>query len=284
MNDLVSKIQKMAMTRTDSSIADYVLDHLDTVGFQTSTNLAMAVGVSDASVIRFIRKLGFGGYGEFRNAMNRRIAEQYQSQKDLSPSEKYDFTRDSLHKDSLISDVTRYTLDNLQQSLSKLDNATVDKIVDTILNSDRKYVVGFRGTACCAQYMASKLILLLPHIIPITHADATAVENVVDITAQDCLILYSFPRYSELCLVLMKMARERGAKIILITDRLTNPLAALADSVAIAHVKGLGFTNSYVVPLSVSEVILLAISGRSNLTSDARIRELDKVIGSERLY
>lgn len=285
MEDLIKKIQKLYLTQTDQRIADYILEHLDTIGFQTSTTLAMEIGVSDTSVIRFVRKLGFHGYAEFRSEMNNRIAQQHsQSQNDLFPSEKYNSTKELLNRDNLVKDVSRYTLNNLQKSLSKLDNATVQRIVDVILSSNRKYVVGFRGTACCAQYMASKLTLLLPNTVLITQADATAVERVLDITDQDCLILYTFPRYSKLCQVLINLASEKGAKIILITDRLTNPLAAKASIVVIAYVNGLGFSNSYVVPLSVSEVILLAISGRDSPEQSTRIRELDDIMAAEWLY
>lgn len=78
----------MSLTRTDAEIAEYILAHFNTIGFQTSTTLAEAVGVSDTSVIRFIRKLGFKGYSEFRAEMNKRAARQIgQSEKGLSPGE-----------------------------------------------------------------------------------------------------------------------------------------------------------------------------------------------------
>ena len=57
MEDLVRKIQSMTLTRTDAEIAEYILAHLSTIGFQTSTTMAEEIGVSDTSVIRFIRKL-----------------------------------------------------------------------------------------------------------------------------------------------------------------------------------------------------------------------------------
>lgn len=80
-------------------------------------------------------------------------------------------------------------------------------------------------------------------------------ERLYDIGEDDCLILYSFPRYSELGEPLMDLARERKAKILLFTDRLTSPLASKADYVIESNVTGLGFANSYVVPLYVTEVI-----------------------------
>lgn len=285
MDDLTKKIQSMTLTRTDRDIAEYILAHLNTIGFQTSTTLAEEIGVSDTSVIRFIRKLGFKGYSDFRGEMNARAAQQIdQSQPSLSPGEKYARTLQQLDPDNLITNVAEYTFHNLQQTYSQLSQATVEQIVDILLSSDRKYIAGFRGTACCAQYMSSKLLFLTPHVISLIHADATAVESLLDITERDCLLLYSFPRYSEINWVLMDIARKNGAKIILITDRHTSPLASRADVVVLAKIDGLGFTNSYVAPLSLSEAILLAVSGRKDVTRSRRFSRIDEVMEREKLY
>lgn len=285
MEDLVRKIQSMTLTRTDAEIAEYILAHLSTIGFQTSTTMAEEIGVSDTSVIRFIRKLGFKGYADFRSEMNARTARQIdRAQPDLTPGEKYLRTLEHLGSGSLISDVSQYTLNNLQKSYAQLDQGTVEQIVDILLRSDRKYIAGFRGTACCAQYMASKLLFLAPHVVPILHADASAVENLLDITDRDCLFLYSFPRYSEIARPLLEIARESGAKVILMTDRRTSPLANKADVVLTAQVDGLGFTNSYVAPLSLSEVILLSVSGRKDMTDSKRFNRIDSVMEREKLY
>ena len=285
MEDLVRKIQSMTLTRTDAEIAEYILAHLSTIGFQTSTTMAEEIGVSDTSVIRFICKLGFKGYADFRSEMNARTARQIdRAQPDLTPGEKYLRTLEHLGSGSLISDVSQYTLNNLQKSYAQLDQGTVEQIVDILLRSDRKYIAGFRGTACCAQYMASKLLFLTPHVVPILHADATAVENLLDITERDCLFLYSFPRYSEIARPLMEIAGESGAKVILMPDRRTSPLANKADVVVTAQVDGLGFTNSYVAPLSLSEVILLSVSGRKDVTDSKRFNRIDSVMEREKLY
>ena len=64
MEDLTKKIQSMQLTKTDRRIADYILEHMDSMGFQTLTSLSIEIGISDTSIIRFIRKLGFRGYAE----------------------------------------------------------------------------------------------------------------------------------------------------------------------------------------------------------------------------
>jgi len=284
MDDIVKKIQSMSLTRTGADIADYILAHLSTVGFQSVTALAAEIGVSDTSVIRFIRKLGYKGYSDFRNEMNVRAAQKINQTMDLSPGEKYAQTLEQITPSDLINNVSQYTFSNLQKTYAQLDQETVEQIVDIILASDRKYIAGFHGTACCAQYMASKLLFLTPHVVLLTHADATAAENILDITEHDCLFIFSFPRYSEINQVLMDIAGKNGAKIILVTDRRTCPLANKADVIIVACVEGLGFTNSYVAPLSLSEVILLAVSGRKGENQSKRFREIDEVMGKEKLY
>lgn len=285
MEEIASKIQHLSLTHAERRIAEYILEHLGTIGLQTSTALAQTIGVSDTSIIRFIRKLGFKGYSEFRSEMAGRIARRYnQPYPGLSPGEKYLKSLESLHQNSLIQDVQRYTLDNLQRSFATLEMSAVDRIADIILSSKRKFVAGFRGSACCAQYMSSKLLFLVPDVLPVLHADATALERLVDITRDDCLIVYSFPRYSELNFVLMDMARAQGAKVILFTDQVTSPLAKCADVVVTAYVGGLGFTNSYAVPLSLSEVVLLALSSRRDEEQAERMSYVDKLVGETQLY
>ena len=44
MEDLTQKIQGMSLTKTDAEIAEYVLAHLNTIGFQTSTTRAERSG------------------------------------------------------------------------------------------------------------------------------------------------------------------------------------------------------------------------------------------------
>ena len=45
MEDLTKKIQSMQLTKTDRRIADYILEHMDSMGFQTLTSLSIEIGM-----------------------------------------------------------------------------------------------------------------------------------------------------------------------------------------------------------------------------------------------
>ena len=41
------------------------------------TDISLKLGVSDTSIIRFIRLLGFAGFADFKNTMKERMLEHY---------------------------------------------------------------------------------------------------------------------------------------------------------------------------------------------------------------
>jgi DNA-binding MurR/RpiR family transcriptional regulator len=286
MNKILSKIKNMELTKVDEKIAEYFTDNLTTIGFYTSSTLANEIGVSDSSVVRFIHKLGYKGYSEFRTDMNLGIAEKFEKtrQESLMPSEKFAQTKESLKNDDLVSDISDNILNNLEQTLSRLDMKVVKQVASLLISSKRKCICGFRGTASCATYLANKLILMLPNVRALIHADSNVIEQTFDLRKGDCLFVYSFPRYSEINKVIMELAKKNGANIILITDNYASPLAKLADIVITANVKGRGFVNSYIAPMCISDIVLLAVSKKIGAKDVERMGKIDSIMNKEKLY
>ena len=62
MKELRTMINNTSLTKTQKMIAKYVLDNFADACFMTSTEIAMKLGVSESSVIRFSRSLGYDGF------------------------------------------------------------------------------------------------------------------------------------------------------------------------------------------------------------------------------
>lgn len=146
----------MNLTKTEKLIADYIVDNMNTIGLSTVTDVALKIGVSDTSVIRFIRSLGFSGFADFKRTMNERMLEQYNA--NLSPMQKFTNTTEKLKGDSVINEVFYHAMDNLSGTVLELDEDLINKIADCMLASRHKYIVGFRGTSCCADYFYRKAL------------------------------------------------------------------------------------------------------------------------------
>ena len=285
MDSLIEKIKNMELSKVEVQIANYILNQIDTVGMMTSSSLAQVIGVSDTSVIRFIRKLGFEKYGDFRKQMNEQLTKRYEAKQNAqTPSAKYRLTKERLQQSDFMEKVSGWVLNNIEGSLLKITPDLLQQITRTLLQSQHIYVAGFRGTVSCVMYLCSKLNLLLPHVQPITHADSSALETMVDIGKQDCLFLISFSRYSEMSEKIIRIAKQNGSKIILQTDYETAPFARYADLLLTAKVEGMGFTNSYIAPFCIIELIILALTSANIPSVEKRLNQLDALVVKEKLY
>lgn len=282
MDPIVKRIEELFLTRSEARIADFIIDNLDTIGLMTSRELAKAVNVSDTSVIRFVHKLGFPTYARFRAEMNSRICRHF-SAAGLDGTEAEEDTPQPVSQ-TQAHVVSGTIMDNLQRTFHRLEDGTIRQIVDILLRSEHKYIAGFHTTACCAEYMATRLVKLLPHVIPVVNADASSVEAMLDISPADCLMVYSFLHYSKINAPLMNLARQKGAKIILVTDKATSPLVRKADIVLLTPIDTGEGAYSYVAPLSVSEIILMMLIAQSGSDGEARMRWLEDLLEHAELY
>ena len=88
----------------------------------------------------------------------------------------------------------------------------------------------------------------------------TPIDHMYTITKDDCLIIFSFPRYSSLDKVTAELAKESGASIILITDKPSALLAPYATVLFTVPVDSNAFFNSMIAPQFVAEALLETIS------------------------
>jgi hypothetical protein len=64
-------------------LADYALQHPDHVAFKTARELGEAVGVSEATVIRFAHHLGYPGYPEFQRDCQQMLSDELAHAREL---------------------------------------------------------------------------------------------------------------------------------------------------------------------------------------------------------
>ena len=280
--DFTERIKAKEFTKTEKIIADYILDNINTVGFSPLKDVAIACGVSDTSVIRFLRELGYEGYTDFKKSLNDKLIEQYNA--NLSPMQKFNQSKSQITTESIANEVFYNSINNLNNAYLKLDDGLLQNIADCLIASKHKYIAAFRGTSCCADYFWRKAIYFLPGLVLCDKAESETIEKLVDNSKDDCLMLFSFPRYSEISFTILELAKKRGAKIIVFTDRITSPLAPYADYLVTVSINGVSFTNSYVVPLCYAEALAVIISKKLENSTEERLNLLEEHIYKSNLY
>lgn len=280
MKELRELIHNASLTKTQQIIAKYILDNFADACFMTSTEIALKLGVSESSVIRFSRSLGFNGFMDFQKSLRR----DYQD-KVLSISSTVTVPAQRVAKRAKLdtnSDYINRHLKNVVQNLESVfaynTPAVFDRAANLIVKSKRKYVAASRANVCLADYFVLYLKHMVSNVETTISNAASPIDHMCNITGEDCLIIFSFPRYSSLDKITAEMAKEAGASVIVITDNPNALLVPYATVLFTVPVDSNAFFNSLVSPQFISEALLDSISHKVK-GIEKRLRKIDRYLG-----
>ena len=279
MKSLNELIHSSSLTKTQKMIARYFLDNYSDACFMTSTEIAQELGVSESSVIRFSRSLGFSGFMDFQKELRKDYQDKVLSisstvtvpSQRIAQRTKLEAQTDSIERHF------KNAVHNLENIFRTNSATSFNKAADIILSSKRKYIAASRGNTCLCDYFSLYLKQMVPHVVMTNTTSLTPIDHMCNITQDDCLIIFSFPRYSSIDKVTAEIAKEAGAQIIVITDKPSSDLAPYATLLFTVSIDSDAFFNSMVAAQFVAEVILDSISQKAR-GIEKRLRKIDKYL------
>ncbi|MGN1167165.1 MAG: MurR/RpiR family transcriptional regulator [Lachnospiraceae bacterium] len=280
MKEIRETINNAKLTKTQKMIAKYVLDNSADACFMTSTEIAETLGVSESSVIRFSRSLGYNGFMDFQKALRKDYQDKVLSisstitvpSERIAQQNKFDNNTDYINRHFKIA------AKNLETVFRNNSVASFEEAADIIISSKRKYIAASRGDTCLSDYFLLYLKQMVPHVVMTNTPSISPIDHMCNIAKDDCLIIFSFPRYSTVDEITAQMAHDAGAKIIVITDKPSALLAPYATSLFTVSVDSNAFFNSFVGPQFIAEALLDTISHKVK-GIEKRLKRIDKYLG-----
>lgn len=204
-------------------IADCILSDVKWASSVTSAELAHASRSSEATVTRLCHKLGFENYRRFQLALARDVMDQQEAEVQRTISQ-----------------------DKLRQTLSILRSAEIIQIEATgnalPVAIDASLKLSSLGKRCVTSMVAEK-----------TRAFAST------LTERDVLLLISSSGRSDRLLEIARVARSRGASVLLITCDRRSPLASQADHLLLASNRVQRIVDTDPAPSLLSSALLVEI-------------------------
>lgn len=285
MEQLRDVMKRAKLTKTSRVIGEYILDNETDACFMTSTEIAEKLQVSEASVIRFARALGYTGFMDFQKNLRKSHTERL-GRISSAVAVPYERLQSSIaHSDEdYIQEFLMNTQTNITSVVKNNTKETFDSAVDLLVNARRKYIVASRANTGVAAYFNLLLRHQVPDVIPTWESSVNVIDHMCDIGKEDCVILFSFPRYSEMDRQAMQMAEDAGASIIVVTDRPSAPLAQFATVLLTVDVDTNTFFNSYVGVQLVMEIIAAGLSRKMGDANAEKLLLIDRYIGALGVY
>ncbi len=208
------------LPRSERKVADYVLNHANEVIHASVTELAQTLEVSESTVVRFCQRLGYQGYPEFKILLARDLGTPFRD------------TYDTLHPQDDAAAIVRKTfqilIQALKDTLAVLKPEDMREAVKLVINAHHVFLFGCGGSGGSAQLAYQKMLRMgIPCSVCTDPHTQTLLAGMA--TEKDVVIGISYSGNNEDVVRAMRVAHERRAKVVAITNYSTSPAAKLAE-------------------------------------------------------
>ncbi|MGA8867346.1 MAG: MurR/RpiR family transcriptional regulator [Candidatus Sulfotelmatobacter sp.] len=214
--------------------------------------MAERLRTDTATTLRSIRGLGFPGYPEFR---------RYLHELTIARATSLDSMLSSAGADSDIPAHVRDSLDQDQQNFGGLrnilDTKRLARLAQRMWSARRVILLGGDLASALVFYLEHHLVMLGLPVFSAT-SPGRVVHLVRTAGKQDLVMAISFHRSLRQTVEGMRQAKAKGAYCIGITDTFVSPIARFAHESFIVSVETCHFGDSYVGPMALLNVMLVA--------------------------
>ena len=266
--DVMTELQRnyADLTQSQKRIAEAIVENPEFVAFATVDKLAARLGIASSTIVRFAYRLGLDGYPELQERVRVLVRSRFRGADEGSGDE----SAVAHLGDSTAAASLRRDLENLRHTIADLDGVTIEKAVGLLTAAPRVFFTGGLSSRALAAYAAHTLNRLRGNVRMLSTDDASA--DILEMTADDVLVVISFPPYASQTLQILNAARRRDVTIVGITDSPISPLGTV-DVTLSARVSGIGPQNSLVAPVAVVNVLLNGVAASSPGSAD-RYRQI----------
>ena len=208
------------MGKSEKRVADWLFSHSGEILPYSISDLASMCESSEATIVRFSKRLGCSGYQDLKIALARE-----HDKKVIAPT----ITADD-DCFSIFEKVCNDAYMSLERTKKTLSPEAMTAAVDAIANSGRVVLIGLGASAQVAEDASNKLLRAGYNSVAYadTHMQAIAVSQ---LRRGDTVIGVSQSGASKDIVESMKVAKSRGARTIAITSRERSPIARLSEIV-----------------------------------------------------
>ncbi|MBQ7334863.1 MAG: MurR/RpiR family transcriptional regulator [Clostridia bacterium] len=272
--DLLKTIQDgmPSFSKGQRLIGSYILEHYEKAAYLTAAKLGGAVGVSESTVVRFAIELGFAGYPEFQDSLQKMIRSR------LTSFQRMEVTNSLIGEGDVLDKVLLSDMEKIRHTMEEIDHKSFEEAVNLISDAKNIYIIGVRSSSSLAGFLNYNFRMIFDHVRFVqTTSGSEMFEQIMNIGAGDVMIAISFPRYSTRIINAVEYARSKGADVVALTDSKLSPIAAYANQLLIAHSDMASFVDSLVAPLSIINAMVVAVARKKQDEVSERLRVLEEV-------
>jgi RpiR family transcriptional regulator, carbohydrate utilization regulator len=245
-------------------VADVILKQPEMAIYASVNEVAAAAAVSEATVMRFCRILGFKGFQDFKIALAREL---------VIPSARYHEVVSGGEDDAaVVRGVFQTNEAALQDTLEILEVGALQEAARLLLAAREIVVIGVSGSCPAVAYTSNRLLLL--GLKACSYVDFYLMLMAASLlTSEDVILAISNLGTTREILETVGIAREKEAKVICITNNSLSPLARASSPALITASREMTMPEEAIASLVCQISVLDALFALISKTQGDQARE-----------
>ncbi len=246
------------LTKSEKQIADYVRKNQEESAFLSISELAQRLDLSEATLVRFARSLGFDSYPAMRELLQENFRRRVTHAARLRS--RLDELREA---GDIFERLVIAEMDYMTQSLESVNREALHEAIELFRTRKRVFIFGLGPSISLVELMKIRLERFGWQIVPLTTAGREFLEPLLSMTENDLLFVICFFDVSPALRLVLEYANEAGCPVVMLTDTLGSIIGDQADVVLSAKRGPVSGFHSLVVPMTIINALLLAVAGEA---------------------
>ncbi|MCI3274949.1 MurR/RpiR family transcriptional regulator [Streptomyces cylindrosporus] len=231
--------------------------------YSSAREVAERAGVNVSTVVRTAQQLGFDGWPQLREELRARFLTSVSSG-DLTPGPAADPAAQTLRQDAhnINALAAPETLDAIRATARAVKAARRTLVISSGSGAGPAHILSYLGT-------------IAGHDIQLAlGSPTTQAVQVARLEEGDCLIAVNVWRLTRTLRALTRLAHQRGATVIVLTDLRSSPLAEDADHLIVTPVEGIHGGPSLTAMVATVQAVLSELSDDDAIRSSGHIQQM----------
>lgn len=256
-------------TNSEKRIADFISQNHDEVAFMSAAEVANKLSLSEPTMLRFAKALGFDSYPAMRNMLQAKVRNLVNHSARLKSS-----LDDFREAGDIYERLVTSEIDFLTESLHTLDRKAFQEATELLRTHERIFVFGLGPSISLVDQLDIRLTRSLKHVIPLRTSGRELIEPLLLMTGNDLVIAIAFHSVNPYLELVLDRAKENKAPVILITDTLGDLIGSKATVTLAARRGPVSAFHSLTIPMTIINTLLLALT---SVDQERIMNNLDKL-------
>ena len=260
-------------SKADRAIANYMLAKLNSIAFETAATIAAKVEVSEPTVGRFCRSIGYKSFKDLKDHLKQDIGDRPW----LISDRLRDLQRRTLAGEDQLALGLQLEIAGLVAVYELAQTAEWKRAVKRLARTPAVFVTGFQTERGMAQIFANQLQYLRDRVHLIDLAGGNFMELLASDTKQSCLVIFEARRYSRMARLLAQEAKKLGIPTTLVTDAFCDWGRELVDEMFVVPTEFNLFWESTAQMASLSNLLVNGVFIELGPEVEQRMNEVSRL-------